>query len=635
MEIRNVSGKSEKIANYDDSNESQDGAVARGNWSGKLEFLLSCLTFAVGLGNIWRFPYLCYRNGGGAFLIPYLLFVALCAMPLFFLEVAIGQFGSLSPIATWKLSPLFKGLGYSMTLLAFVVNIYYNVIVAWTIYFIFASFTWTLPWSTCGNSWNTPQCSLIGQANTTSNGTVDYLLKNFTAYKIGNINVSVDVAENGSTLVNTTLRRVSPSEEYWSRYVLNITEGIEDMGSVQWKLLPCLAAAWMVVFLCIIKGIRTSGKVVYFTATFPYLILTILLIRGVTLPGAADGLKYYLIPKWEKLGSFKVWGEAAMQIFYSSGVGWGAVGTMASYNTFNNNCHRDSVLIPIMNAGTSLFAGLVIFSIVGFMAHETGESIENVVTQGPGLAFVVYPEAVTKLPAAPVWSVLFFTMVLTVGIGSQFTLVQSIAVSVVDEFNLSSRKVLVTAILCIVEFVLGLPMIMQGGMYVLQVMDWYAVTFVIMIVAFTECVAVAWIYGMNQFSRDIELMIGFKPCLWWKMCWRFLTPGLVLFIFCFIIITHVPVTYGDYTYPDWAIGVGWILAVVSFVPIPEYACYRIYNTDASTFVQRLRLLRMPEPSWGPSLEKNRELYISTLDERVKRHVLGQMDLDTASIPLKQ
>ncbi|CAH1777698.1 unnamed protein product, partial [Owenia fusiformis] len=148
--------------------------------------------------------------------IPYLLFVALCAIPVFYLEAALGQFGSLSPLAMWKISPLFKGIGYSMVAVGFVANIYYNVIVAWVVYFLFASFTWTLPWSTCDNSWNTPQCSSI-QVNTTSNKTVDYLLKTFTAYTIKQANFSVNVA-NGSALVNTTQRRVSPSEEYW-RYI--------------------------------------------------------------------------------------------------------------------------------------------------------------------------------------------------------------------------------------------------------------------------------------------------------------------------------------------------------------------------------------------------------------------------------
>ncbi|CAH1777721.1 unnamed protein product [Owenia fusiformis] len=406
------------------------------------------------------------------------------------------------------------------------------------------------------------------------------------------------------------------------------------MGFVQWKLLLCFAAAWVIVFLCIIKGIKTSGKVVYFTATFPYVVLTILLIRGVTLPGAADGLKYYLIPKWEKLLSFKVWGEAAMQIFFSTGIG-GALITMASFNKFNNNCYRDAILISILNAGTSVFAGLVIFSVVGFMARETGESIDNVITQGPGLAFVVYPAALTKLPVSPVWSVLFFTMLLTLGVGSMIVMVQNLVVSITDEFNLTSRKTLLTAIICVVEFLFGIPMIMQGGMYVLQVMDYYSVVFTLMIVTFVECVAVTWIYGMDQFSKDIKLMIGSNPSILWKICWRFITPGLILCIFCFLIVTHVPVTYGDYTYPDWAIAIGWILAAVSFAPSPMYACYRMLTTDGKTFVQRIRFLRMPEPKWGPALKENRELYLRALSAERKRHVLGPREVNVDLAPLKQ
>ncbi|CAH1777701.1 unnamed protein product, partial [Owenia fusiformis] len=238
-----------------------------------------------------------------------------------------------------------------------------------------------------------------------------------------------------------------------------------------------------------------------------------------------------------------------------------------------------------------------------------------------------------KLPASPVWSVLFFTMLLTLGVGSMFVMIQSIASCITDEFNLTSRKTLVTAIICVVEFLFGIPLIMQGGMYVLQVMDWYSIPFVVMIITFAECVAIAWIYGTSQFSKDIELMIGSKPSILWRICWRFVTPGLVLFIFCFIIVTHVPVTYGSYTYPDWAIGVGWMLAVVSFVPIPLFACYRIMTTVGKSLKERIQYLTMPEPSWGPSLEKNRALYIETLSEKRKRHMLGHRDLDMVSTPL--
>jgi len=115
---------------------SSDESSVRGTWTGKLDFILSCIGYAVGLGNIWRFPYLCYRNGGGAFLIPYFTFLVICGMPLFMLEICFGQFGSLGPISIWRVCPLFKGLGYGMAIIAGIVVIYYNVIISWTIYFV-------------------------------------------------------------------------------------------------------------------------------------------------------------------------------------------------------------------------------------------------------------------------------------------------------------------------------------------------------------------------------------------------------------------------------------------------------------------------------------------------------------------
>jgi len=385
----------------------------RGNWVGRLDFILSCIGYAVGLGNIWRFPYLCYRNGGAVFLIPYLTFMVLCGMPLFFLEVSYGQFSSLSPIAVWKLSPLFKGLGWGMVLISGIVCIYYNVIITWTLYYLFRSFSAVLPWSDCDNEWNTDNCifHVRDHNGTDSNDTVTDMMTTTASAMTSEM----------TTVANASLKRTTPSEEFWENHVLQMSSGIEDMGSVRLELLGCLALAWVVVFLCLCKGVKSSGRVVYVTATFPYLVLLTLLVRGVTLPGAIDGLKFYLIPQWHRLLELKVWGEAAMQIFYSIGAAWGALITMASYNKFNNNCYRDARIVPILNCGTSVFAGLVIFSIIGFMAHETGSSIDQVVTQGPGLVFVVYPAAVARMPISQLWSVLFFVMLFMIGLGSQVT----------------------------------------------------------------------------------------------------------------------------------------------------------------------------------------------------------------------
>lgn len=402
-------GSSKSSLSSGDENE------VRGNWTGKMDFLLSCVGFAVGLGNIWRFPYLCYRSGGGAFLIPYVIFLVLCGMPLFFLETTYGQFASLSPITVWRMSPLFKGVGYGMVIISGIVCVYYNIIITWTIYYLYMCFRAVLPWSTCDNDWNTETCYLRNKSNETS------MYSNITNGNSSVWNETLTLV--GQVIVNgtnsTQEKKTTASEEFWQRHVLQITKGIEDIGIIRWELLICLAIAWILVFLCLCKGVKSSGRVVYVTATFPYLVLVILLVRGVTLPGAAEGIKFYLIPQWDKLATFKVWGDAAVQIFYSVGMAWGGLITMASYNKFNNNVYRDAMIVPLINCGTSVFAGLVIFSVLGFMAHETGTKIEDVVTQGPGLTFVAYPEAVAKLPISPLWAVLFFLMLFTIGLDSQ------------------------------------------------------------------------------------------------------------------------------------------------------------------------------------------------------------------------
>lgn len=408
--------------------------VEREGWKGTLDFILTCIGYAVGLGNIWRFPYLCYKSGGGAFFIPYLTFLCLCGVPLFFMETVYGQFSSLSPIAIWNISPMFKGVGIGMVIVSGLVCVYYNVIVAWTLYYLFMSFRAVLPWSTCGNWWNTKNCldvegavvaSNTSDGNTTS---VQSGLSGLLNYTVMGGNLSATIPTNLSSLalnmsrVLTKDSRVSSSEEYWENHVLQLTDGIENLGTLRWQLVLTLALAWICVFFCLFKGVAVLGKVMHFCAPFPYLVLLVLLIRGVTLEGAVEGIKFYIIPRWEKLATFQVWGDAALQIFYSVGMAWGGIITMASYNNFKHNVYRDAMLVPLINCGTSIFAGFVIFSILGFMAHETGKSVEDVVTQGPGLTFVAYPEAVSMLPISPLWSVLFFLMLFIIGLDSEVKL---------------------------------------------------------------------------------------------------------------------------------------------------------------------------------------------------------------------
>uniref|UniRef100_A0A8C1GSY9 Transporter n=1 Tax=Cyprinus carpio TaxID=7962 RepID=A0A8C1GSY9_CYPCA len=569
----------------DDDDDGGDENKARGNWSNKLDFILSMVGYAVGLGNVWRFPYLAFQNGGGAFLIPYLIMLGLAGIPIFLLEVSLGQFASQGPVSVWKAIPALQGCGIAMLIISVLIAIYYNIIMCWTLYYLFASLKGTLPWATCKNEWNTVECK------------------------------DKDMLLLGKDELLSLSLSLSPPE-YFKYNVLHISKGIEYPGDIRWPLAACLFLAWLIVYASLAKGIKSSGKVVYFTATFPYVVLVILLIRGVTLPGAGSGILYFITPKWEKLNDAKVWKDAATQIFFSLSAAWGGLITLSSYNKFHNNCYRDTLIVTCTNSATSIFAGFVIFSVIGFMAHELKVPIESVADEGPGIAFVVYPEALTRLPLSPFWAIIFFLMLLTLGLDTMFATIETIVTSVSDEFPkyLRKHKPLFTLVCCLSFFVLGFPMITESGMYMLQLVDTFAASYSLVIIAIFELIGISYIYGLQRFCEDIEMMIGFQPNKFWRICWAFVTPTILTFILALSLYQWKVMTYEDYTYPTWSMVLGWLMVICSVIWIPimfHPAC----NLNApSRSLQRLKLVCSPQPDWGPFLMKHRgERYKNMID----------------------
>ncbi|XP_034392245.1 sodium- and chloride-dependent creatine transporter 1 isoform X2 [Cyclopterus lumpus] len=487
------------------------GYPERETWTRQMDFMMSCVGFAVGLGNVWRFPYLCYKNGGGVFLIPYLLIVFVGGIPIFFLEIALGQFMKAGSINVWNIAPLFKGLGYSSMVIVFFCNTYYIMVLAWGFYYLIKSFNSTLPWSTCDNEWNTPNCIEIFRRQDCNNGS------------FANVTIS------GNLTCAELADAQSPIIEFWERKVLNISSGLGDTGDFNWEMALCLIAVWVMVYFCVWKGVKSTGKIVYFTATFPYVVLVILLVRGVTLPGAYDGIMYFIKPDWSKLGEAQVWIDAGTQIFFSYAIGLGALTALGSYNRFNNDCYKDAFVLALINSGTSFFAGFVVFSILGFMAAEQGVDISQVAESGPGLAFIAYPKAVSLMPVAPLWAALFFFMLLLLGLDSQFVGVEGFVTGILDLFpgkqHYRYKREVSVAVCCSLCFIIDLSMVTQGGMYVFQLFDYYSASGMTLLwQAFWECIVVAWVYGADRFMDDVARMIGYRPFPWMKWCWSFITP---------------------------------------------------------------------------------------------------------------
>ncbi|XP_051247825.1 sodium- and chloride-dependent GABA transporter 2-like isoform X1 [Dicentrarchus labrax] len=574
---------------------SEEKMEERGQWSNKIEFILSVAGSIIGLGNMWRFPYLCYKNGGGAFLIPYLIFLFTCGVPVFFLETALGQYTSEGGITCWrKISPLFEGLGYGTQVIVTLLNFYYIIVLAWGIFYLSFSFSWDLAWSSCNNSWNTGNKCASKCIRTSTN--VFDTFKNFYIPPPENC---VEFQRRNTSINQTiNLNITSPVIEFWERRALRISPGIDQMGSLNWDLALCLFIAWVMCYFCIWKGVKSTGKVVYFTATFPYVMLIVLLIRGLTLPGAGIGIKFYLYPDLGRLADPQVWMDAGTQIFFSYAICLGALTALGSYNKYNNNCYRDCLSLCFLNSGTSFVAGFAIFSILGFMSYEQNVPISEVAESGPGLAFIAYPRAVSMMPFSPLWAALFFIMIVFLGLDSQFVCVESLVTAIVDMypavFRRKNRRELFLLGVSLFSFFMGLIMLMEGGMYVFQLFDYYAASgMCLLFMAIFETVCIAWVYGADRFYDNIEDMIGYRPGPYIKYCWLFFTPATCIGTFAFSLIKYTPLKYNnEYVYPWWGYVIGWLLALASMVCIPLWMVYKI-STTQGTFRERIQLLITP------------------------------------------
>ncbi|XP_077291147.1 sodium-dependent neutral amino acid transporter B(0)AT3 [Arctopsyche grandis] len=576
----------------------------RESWDSKLTFLLATVGYAVGLGNVWRFPYLAQKNGGGAFLIPYFVMLAIEGIPIFYLELAIGQRLRKGAIGVWhQVSPYLGGIGISSAVVSFNVALYYNTIIAWCLFYFAQSFQSELPWAECPNKY----------------------------------------FQNGSYTPEPECVVSSPTQYFWYRTTLMVSEDINFPEVFNWKIAIALVIAWILVYMCMIKGIASSGKVVYVTATFPYIVLVIFFFRGITLKGMSDGLLHLFTPTWHTILDPVVWLEAGTQIFFSLGLAFGGLIAFSSYNPVNNNCYRDAIMVSLTNCLTSMFAGIVVFSIIGFKATMVYEkcleqrnitvlsvlgsnydmtklpaegSVVNITTStglmesvimpylpecdlqkeldnsasGTGLAFIIFTEAINQFPGAQFWSVLFFLMLFTLGIDSQFGTLEGVVTSIVDmKLFPNLRKEYLTGALCLSCCVLSMAFAHGAGSYIFLLFDMYSGNFPLLIIAFFECIGVSYVYGLKRFADDIELMTGQRPGLYWLICWKYLSPLAMISILVasvFDIATEgssYPAWVGSRgeterrPWPLWAVLVVTILVLASILWIPVVAICRYFG----------------------------------------------------------
>ncbi|ODM93610.1 Sodium-dependent nutrient amino acid transporter 1 [Orchesella cincta] len=542
-------------------NDQQELVRERPEWNNQTEFFFSCISVCVGLGNVWRFPITAYTNGGGAFVIVYMVVAMLIGRFIYFLELFVGQFSSNSQIGIWKMVPFFKGVGIVSLISMSSIVIYYVYIMALVLHYLFASILYEkLPWTEYNENW-----------------------MNYNNNTNGGLNISI------------------PEMYFQYEVVKEInTAEINGLGYPDCKLALYLGISWMMIAGSVRNGVKSSGKVAYFTAIIPYIVMGVFTIRGVILEGGWDGVVYFITPHWNKILEPKIWFEAVIQSFFSLNNGCGANIMFGSHNPFHHDLFKTSIIITLVDTSTSLLAGFTIFTTLGNLAAERGMDVSQVVGEGgPGLVFITYADAIAKFGWFPqLFSVLLFFMLFMLGLGTANSCVGSIVTVLSDSFPNCKWKVLLGCV-GVGGFTIGLAYTTPRGLWLMELVSFYSLSFVIFTTTILFLIGVTWVYGVEMLLDDIQFMLGTRPGVIFKICVKFIIPSVMCTILGFMLVSGMTPTYQGLEYPFIALAFGWTITAVTLLILPIAAIHSVMQMSGCSLRKKLIKSFAPTTSWGP------------------------------------
>ncbi|MEE1336847.1 sodium-dependent transporter [Methanobrevibacter sp.] len=438
-------------------------------WGSNIAFVLAMIGSAVGLGNIWRYPYVLYSNGGGAFYIPYLLAIISLAIPFLILEYGVGyNYQSSFTKAIVKLKPKFEFYGWILPVVVFIMTVYYSTIIGWDGIYLFLSF-----------------------------------FKGWGA--------------DPNTYLNVNL--------------LQATDSLSGAFNFIPFIAVFMLVGWFIVWLISHKNLDEGlGRVCEIFVPLLFVVMLFIVIFSLTLPGASIGLSELFNPDWSLLWHFDIWMAAFGQIFFSLSLGMGAGFTYASYTNDDIDLISSGLKVIFANCAFENFAALGVFSILGYMSLQSGTPVSEIVSQGTTLIFVAYPQVFNILGTIGlVLGPLFFFTVYIAGITSMLSSFEVLSISIQNKFALSRRKA--TLILCIIGGLASMVYATSAGGYILGIADIFVNNIVVILSVFVECILFAWIFKaerlidfMNGRSKH------FKLGKWWLAHVKYIIPILLLVI---------------------------------------------------------------------------------------------------------
>lgn len=486
-----------------------ESAVVNGGreqWGTKVGFMLAAMGSAIGLGNIWRFPAVTYENGGGAFLIPYLVALVTAALPILMLEYGLGhRFRTSAPFAFRQIRRRWEWLGWWQVAVSFLVVTYYVTILGWCLAYVVYSF---------GTQWG----------------------KDPAGFFIGSF---LGTSEGGDP------------------------KGFWQFGGLQLKVLLGVAIAWIVVYAILMRrvsrGIELAARVF-----MPLLIvlLLIIVIRGVTLPGASAGLDVLFTPDFAALGDPAVWIAAYGQVFFSTSIAFGTMIAYSSYLQRKTDLTNSAAVVGLSNSGFELLAAIGVFSVLGFLANASGTGVTEVVESGVGLAFIAFPAIINELPGLnSLFGVVFFGALFIAGVTSAVSILEPGIAAVREKFALSRPATV--SLLTGVAALISLLYVSKGGLFYLDTADRFLNNFGLVLCGLGEIILIGWVAReLNSMQEHLNATSYFKAGWWWKGSLLVITPVLLGVMTVYNLWTEITTRYEGYPLSGLIV-IGWGAVVLS------------------------------------------------------------------------
>lgn len=471
----------------------------RPQWRSRTGFILAALGSAVGLGNIWRFSYLCYKNGGGAFLIPYVIALFVVGIPLMILELGIGhRMRGSSPMSLAKINPHWEWCGWWAVICAmYGIMLYYSVVISWCLRYVFFSFN--LTWGS------------------------------------------------------------DPNDFFFNKF-LQLSSGPFEFGDIRASIVFALIAvwffSWLIVFFGIQKGVERANKIFM---PLLFILIAVLAVWSVSLEGAGKGIAVYLKPDMDKLWEPQIWIDAFSQIFFTLSLAFGIMIAYASYLPRKADIVKDAVIICVGNCAFSFLAGFAVFGTLGYMATATNQPVAEVVKESIGLAFVTYPQAISLMPAfANLFGVVFFASLVIAGLSSAISLVEAFSSAIIDKFHYPRRSVV--SVVCITGFLGSIIFTAKSGLYWIDIVDHFITHYGLVVIGLIECILIGWIFKASKLREHISNAAGKTLSSFWDICIKFITPLVLIALLVNDLKTELSVPYEGYSWMAiLMIGRDWLM----------------------------------------------------------------------------